>query len=130
MCIRDRCVEILYHLSDQQLLREIELDREERGYVPARPIDRLTFADILHSLREKKGTSFKLEDSPDARVIERTLDDSTRAEDGVAGMVTFERVVREVRPSTETGRFGAPAHQAPGSLPPAIDPGAPRPPSE
>src|SRR5581483_4297059 len=64
--------EIIFHLCQDGLLREIELS-EDPGYVPAKPLERISVQDVVASIHERSGTNFKLEPGTDATLIAETV---------------------------------------------------------
>ncbi|HZU98598.1 MAG TPA: YhjD/YihY/BrkB family envelope integrity protein [Planctomycetota bacterium] len=88
---------IIFRLCEDALLREIERADEDPGYVPARPLDRISLSDVLKSLHERSGTDFTLEGGDDAAYIAREMDRARAAHEHVSAKVTFDRVVRALR---------------------------------
>lgn len=90
------CAGLLFHLTQDGLLRELERDDDERGYVPARPLDRITMSDVLASLRERRGISFELSAGADLDVVRRHLDRAESAARALSARVTLRQLVEEL----------------------------------
>lgn len=90
------CASLLFHLTQDGLLRELERDDDERGYVPARPLDRITMGDVLDSLRERRGISFELSAGADLDVVRRHLDRAESAARALSARVTLRQLVDEL----------------------------------
>lgn len=86
------CATLLDHLVDDGLLREVDID-DERGLVPARPIDRITVSDIIDSLREREGIAFDLAWGEDLPVLTQHLGQANAASKALASRVTLRHVV-------------------------------------
>jgi len=90
------CAGLLFHLVGDGLLRESERKEGSRGYVPARPLDRITISDIVDSLRERKGIAFDLARGDDLEVVQRHLDQANAASKALASRTTLRRVVLQL----------------------------------
>lgn len=86
------CATLLDHLVEDGLLREVDID-DERGLVPARPIDRITVSDIIDSLREREGIAFDLAWGEDLPVLTQHLGQANAASKALASRVTLRHVV-------------------------------------
>lgn len=86
------CATLLDHLVEDGLLREVDVD-DERGLVPARPIDRITVSDIIDSLREREGIAFDLAWGDDLPVLTHHLGQANAASKALASRVTLRHVV-------------------------------------
>ncbi len=86
------CATLLYHLVDDGLLRDVEVD-DERGFVPARPIDRISVADVIDSLREREGIAFDLSWGEDLPLLTKHLAQANAASKALASRVTLRHVV-------------------------------------
>lgn len=86
------CVAVLHHLAQDGLLRDVDV-ADERGYVPARPIDRIALADVIDSLRERHGVSFDLAWGDDLPVLGQHLGQANAAAKTLASRVTIRQVV-------------------------------------
>lgn len=94
------CAALLFHLCEDGLLREIEDDNGERAYVPARPLDAISVADVVDSLRERRGIAFDLKAGPDLAVVRRQLDQANAASKALSGRFSLRDVVRSVDVAT------------------------------
>jgi membrane protein len=84
---------VLGVLASNRLL--VEIAGEETGYVPARPIDRITVEDVLNALRIGKGQELATADEPTREVVRREFNRIIKAEAEVASHVSlFELVGR------------------------------------
>jgi membrane protein len=131
--------QIVFHLCEDGILREIERP-DDPGYVPARPLERVTLQDVVGSLHERDGLDFTLEGGSDASFIADQMARARAAHERVAQEVTFDHVVRSLRtggtivafpddrrdtrrieraPETETPTSRHPSLAAPHSPPPA-----------
>lgn len=90
------CADLLYHLSQDGLLREIELEDGVRGYVAGRPLDKISISDVVDSLRERKGISFELTPGVDLPILQRHLDQANAASKALAGRITLRQVVKSL----------------------------------
>lgn len=88
--------EIVFHLCEDRLLREIDRP-DDPGYLPGRPLERISIHDVVSSLHERDGTDFTLEGGVDAGFIAESLARARLAHERVAGEVTFDHVVRSLR---------------------------------
>src|SRR5690606_36864885 len=86
------CATLLYHLVDDGLLRDVEVD-DERGFVPARPIDRISVSDVIDSLREREGITFDLAWGQDLPLLTQHLGQANAASKALASRVTLRHVV-------------------------------------
>ena len=124
------CSEIVFHLCEVELLREIEVAAEERGYVPARPLATITLGEVARSIRDQSGINFTLEGGSDAQLIEAELARADAAERSTIGHVTLETVVRAIRSRTDAPRAANSARlelALVGPAPAATDAGPPPP---
>lgn len=87
------CATLLFHLVSDGLLRDVEVEDAERGFVPARPIDRITVSDIIDSLREREGIAFDLAWGDDLPILTHHLAQANLASKALAGRVTLRHVV-------------------------------------
>lgn len=115
--------EIVFHLCEVELLREIDVGVEERGYVPARPLGAITLGEVGRAVRDLSGINFDLEGGADATFIQGELARADAAERETIGSVTLESVVRAVRSRPE----GAPAAAASPGPSPTSAPTSPAP---
>ncbi|MCO5171294.1 MAG: YihY family inner membrane protein [Planctomycetes bacterium] len=86
------CARLLYHLAEDGLLRDVDVD-DGRGFVPARPIDRITVSDVIDSLREREGISFDLAWGEDLPLLTQHLGRANAAAKALASRVTLRQVV-------------------------------------
>ncbi len=93
--------EIVFHLCEDGLLREIEL-KDDPGYVPAKPLERINLQDVVSSLHERNGTDFKLEGGAEAAFIATAIARARTAHETVAGQISFDRVVSALRAGGST----------------------------
>lgn len=87
---------IIFHLCEDGLLREIE-QKEDPGYVPAKPLGRISLQDVVSSLHDRGGVNFKLEGGSDASFIAEAIGKARIAHETVAGEITLDRVVAALR---------------------------------
>lgn len=97
------CATLLYHLVDDGLLRDVEVD-DERGFVPARPIDRISVADVIDSLREREGIAFDLSWGEDLPLLTNHLAQANAASKALASRVTLRHVVDALEERTREAR--------------------------
>lgn len=90
------CADLLFHLTQDGLTREIELGHDLRGYVPGRPLDRISISDVVDSLRERKGISFELAGGEDLHVVQRHLDQANAASKALASRITLRQVAQSL----------------------------------
>ncbi|RMG07706.1 MAG: YihY family inner membrane protein [Planctomycetota bacterium] len=95
------CQALLFHLCEDGLLREVEREGGERGYVPARPIDRITVSDVLASLRERRGIAFELREGPDLPLVRAQLEKAASAAAALSDRVTLRGLVQALAESAE-----------------------------
>ncbi|MCW8139709.1 MAG: YihY family inner membrane protein [Planctomycetota bacterium] len=86
------CARILYHLAEDGLLRDVDVE-DGRGFVPARPIDRITVSDVIDSLREREGIAFDLAWGEDLPLLTQHLGQANAAAKALASRVTLRQVV-------------------------------------
>jgi uncharacterized BrkB/YihY/UPF0761 family membrane protein/DNA-binding IscR family transcriptional regulator len=90
------CSSLLFHLTQDGLLRESEASEGRRGYVPARPLDKISISDIVDSLRERRGISFELAHGDDLEVVQHHLDQANAASKALSSRTTLRRVVLQL----------------------------------
>ena len=87
------CGALLFHLTEDGILRELESKDEENGYAPARPLEAISLADVVESLREKAGVSFDLSWGEDLPILSEHLGRANAAWKDLAGRTTLREVV-------------------------------------
>lgn len=93
---RNLCLTLLFHLTQDGLLRESETSDGTPGYVPAKPLDKISVSDIVDSLRERSGIAFDLSSGPDLEVVQRHLDQANAASKALASRTSLRRVVLQL----------------------------------
>jgi membrane protein len=88
------CGQVLYHLCEDGILREIERSGDEQGFVPARPLDRLRLYDVIESLRERAGVAFDLTWGEDLPVLSEHLGEANAAFRRFSSEITLRQVVQ------------------------------------
>jgi membrane protein len=86
------CAAILHHLVEDHVLRDVDTP-DDRGYVPARPIDRITISCVIDSLRERLGIAFDLAWGDDLPILTHHLGQANAASKALASRVTLRHVV-------------------------------------
>ncbi len=100
---RNLCLTLLFHLTQDGLLRESEAPDGLPGYVPAKPLDKISVSDIVDSLRERSGISFDLSSGPDLEVVQRHLDQANAASKALASRTSLRRVVLQLHDEMTAG---------------------------
>ncbi|MBL4846163.1 MAG: YihY family inner membrane protein, partial [Planctomycetes bacterium] len=100
---RNLCLTLLFHLTQDGILRESESREGRAGYAPARPIDKISVSDIVDSLRERSGIAFDLSSGPDLEVIQRHLDQANAASKALASRTSLRRVVLQLHEEIKSG---------------------------
>ncbi len=84
--------QILSALTSAKLLVEVT-GREEAGYSPARPIEKITIEDVLHALRAGLGSELATAEDPARAVLREEYERVVLAEMHAAGSVTLQNIV-------------------------------------
>ena len=71
----------------------LEVATPEAAYCPARPLDRISFEDILHALRAGQGQEPATREEPARELVRGTYEEIRQAEHRVAQAVTLEAMV-------------------------------------
>jgi membrane protein len=71
-----------------------EVSGLDGGFVPGRPLDRITAADVLRALRVENGRDLATRADPAREAVRQEFDRIGAAEQGVAGGVTVQDLVR------------------------------------
>lgn len=98
------CGALLYHLTEDGILREVETHDEEHGLIPARPLEAISLADVIDSLREKAGVAFDLTWGEDLPVLSEHLGRANAAFKALAGRTTLREVVGALERRLRSGR--------------------------
>jgi uncharacterized BrkB/YihY/UPF0761 family membrane protein len=106
------CTSLLYHLTEDGLLREIDLGGEASGYVPAKPLDKITVSDVIDSLRVRRGVEFELREGRDLDVIEEHLLRADQASKALSGRVSLRQLAEALERGEELVASPAPVSQA------------------
>jgi len=100
---RNLCLTLLFHLTQDGILRESEAPDGQPGYVPAKPLDKISVSDIVDSLRERSGIAFDLSSGPDLEVVQRHLDQANAASKALASRTSLRRVVLQLHEELTAG---------------------------
>jgi len=84
----------------------VEVATPETSYCPARPLNRITCGDVLHSLRTGTGWSPATRDDPSRTLAREAIDSIRAAEDRVAVDWTLEKMAH--RAESEAGGMAPP----------------------
>lgn len=98
------CGAILFHLTEDGLLREVESEHEEHGVIPARPLESISLADVIDSLRERAGVAFDLTWGEDLPVLSEHLGRANAAFKSLAGRTTLRDVVSALERRLRAGK--------------------------
>ncbi len=82
--------QILQSLVQNKLL--VEVATPETGYCPARPLDQITYRDILISLRAGSGWTPATREEPSRDLVRGAFDKIREAEERVSGAVTLQEM--------------------------------------
>lgn len=94
--------ELAEHLAlDGMLLELSSRDERDIAYLPARPLSKITVADVLQSLRERAGVSYALRDGGAATTIRDQLKEASRAINAATATTTFEQVTEQAIKANE-----------------------------
>lgn len=83
--------QVLGSLVSSRLL--VEVSGEELGYLPGRPIDKMTVEDVLQALRVGHGTELSTTDDPERAMLREEYERVLLAEMHAAGAMTVQNLV-------------------------------------
>jgi len=95
---------LVYHLTQDGLLREVERKDESTGFIPARPTESVTLSDVIHSLRERAGVAFDLTWGEDLPVLHEHLGRANAAFSELAQRISLRDVVTRVDRRLASGK--------------------------
>jgi membrane protein len=100
--------QVIVPLVHSRLLMEIQ--GEETGYAPGRPIDKISIEDVLCSLRAGQGRELATTDDPARAVVREQFERILLSEMQVANAVNFKTIVSRIAslPPPKTEANGAP----------------------
>lgn len=102
---------VLNALVQSKLMVEVQGD--ETGYTPARPIDRITVEDILAALRTGHGTELTTNEDGARAVVRAEFEKVIMAEMNAAGAVTLQDIVLRAQSLPKPAREGTQAVASP-----------------
>lgn len=97
------CSFIVYHLTQDGILREVEREDDLTGFAPARPTESVTLSDVIHSLRERAGVAFDLTWGEDLPILHEHLGRANAAFSAMAQRISLRDVVTRVDRRLATG---------------------------
>jgi len=83
--------QVIQPLLQTKLL--VEVSTPESAYSPARPLDRISYHDILQTLRAGAGQSPATREEPARSLVQGAFDEIRAAEERVAGSLTLQEMV-------------------------------------
>jgi len=92
--------QIIQPLLQRKLLAEVATP--ETAYCPARPLDRISYEDILHALRAGLGHEPATREEPARELVRGAFDDIHQSEQRVARAVTLQAMVERIEAQGRT----------------------------
>ena len=84
-------------LKSKLILRVASPVSDETAYAPARPLDQISYQDILDSIRAGTGQELETRDDSSRTVVRGKFDEILKAERAVAGSITLRTLVQDER---------------------------------
>jgi membrane protein len=89
--------QVIQPLVQTKLL--VEVSTPETAYSPARPLDRISYQDILQTLRAGMGEAPATREEPTRELVQGAFDEIRAAEERVAGPLTLQAMVNRAEAS-------------------------------
>lgn len=97
LCVPSQLVgKVMDPLLKTKLILEVAAKaRDEKAYAPARPLDQISYQDILNSIRAGQGRELETRDEPSRALVRGKFDAILEAEQRVAGSITLQSLVEQ-----------------------------------
>ncbi|HVY62070.1 MAG TPA: YhjD/YihY/BrkB family envelope integrity protein [Planctomycetota bacterium] len=93
--------EVIEVLEDAAILRQAGEPDVEPGYVPARPLEKISVQDVVDAMREAGSTGLSVKVDEETRYLARVVEDANAACTRVCGEETMRRIVEELARGSE-----------------------------
>ncbi len=97
LCVPSQLIhKVMKPLLDSKIILEVaSKNLDEKAYAPGRPLDQISYQNILDSIRAGQGKELETRDEPSRTLVRGKLDEIMCAEKRVAGSITLQSLVEQ-----------------------------------